>query len=262
MLGFLMDAYVPSTYGDRIADVYDEWHRELAPDDAVDFLAALAGSGAALELGIGSGRVALPLARRGVEVHGIDASERMLGALRAKPEGDAIPITVGDFADVAVERRFALVYVVFNTFFALLSQDDQVRCFRNVAERLEAGGAFVIEAFVPDTSRFDRGQRTDAVDVGADEVRLTASIHDPLAQRVDSSHIVLRNDGQRLFPVRIRYAYPPELDLMARLAGLRIRERYEDWRRSTFGPTSQNHISVYERPAASTGELPQGSGGS
>jgi SAM-dependent methyltransferase len=255
-----MDEYAPATYGDRIADVYDDWHSRLDPGDAVEFLSALAGSGPALELAIGTGRVALPLAEDGVEIHGIDASERMLDGLRSKPAGSAIPVTVGDFADVDVPGDFALVYVVFNTFFALLTQDDQVRCFRNVAAHLRPGGAFVLEAFVPDTSRFDRSQRTEAIAVGVDEVRLTASMHDPQAQRVNSSHVVLTDDGTRLYPVRIRYAYPAELDLMARLAGLRLRERYADWRRAPFGPTSQNHVSVYERPSEPDGERRHASG--
>jgi hypothetical protein len=186
----------------------------------------------------------------------------MLDRLRAKPGGKAIPVTVGDFGDVGVDGEFTLIYVVFNTFFALLTQDDQVRCFRNVASRLGPGGAFVLEAFVPDTARFDRGQRTEAMSVGVDEVHIIASLHDAPAQRVDSSHVVLSNDGGRLYPVRIRYAYPSELDLMARLAGLRLRERHADWRRSPFGRASQSHVSVYERPADDAGAVPQGSGDS
>jgi len=142
--------YEPSTYGDRIAAVYDEWLGvPQDTDDAVAFLAGLAGQGPALELGIGTGRVELPLAARGVEVHGIDASEAMVARLHAKPGGEAIPVTIGDFADVPVEGAFPLVFVVFNTFFALLSQEAQVRCFENAARRLAPGGAFVLQAFGP-----------------------------------------------------------------------------------------------------------------
>src|SRR5581483_9804184 len=148
-----MEGYDAATYGERIADVYDEWYAEAAfleTEAAVAKLAELAGEGPVLELAVGTGRVALPLAQRGLEVHGIDASEAMVAKLREKPGGDAIPVTIGDFADVAVDGRYALVYVVFNTLFALESQDEQVRCFRNVAARLEPGGAFVVEAFVPE----------------------------------------------------------------------------------------------------------------
>jgi SAM-dependent methyltransferase len=146
-----MEGYRPETYGDRIADVYDAMMANLPdPADSVDRLAELAGSGPALELGIGTGRVALPLAARGVQVHGIDASEAMVERLRAKPGGEAIPVTLGDFAGVPVEGSYRLVYVVFNTFFALLTQDDQVRCFAGVARRLAPGDAFLLQGFVPD----------------------------------------------------------------------------------------------------------------
>ena len=153
-----MEGYRPETYGERIADVYDAMMADLPdPADCVDRLAELAGPGPALELGIGTGRVALPLAARGVQVHGIDASPAMVERLRAKPGGQAIAVTMGDFAGVPVEGGYRLVYVVFNTFFALLTQDDQVRCFANVARRLAPGGAFLIDVFVPDLTRFVRG---------------------------------------------------------------------------------------------------------
>ena len=149
----------PSTYGEHIASMYDALHVHMDPAAAVETLAELAGAGRALELGVGTGRIALPLAARGVEVHGIDASEAMVERLRAKPGGAAIEVTIGDFADVAVEGEFDLVVAAFNMFFALLTQDDQVRCFANVAEHLAPGGAFVVEAFVPDLARYERGQR-------------------------------------------------------------------------------------------------------
>src|SRR5438067_4420508 len=144
-----MNEYDESTYGDRIAEVYDEWHAP-APAEMVAALKHLAGAGPALELGIGTGRVALPLAAQGLDIHGIDASQLMLAKLRAKPGGDSIPVTVGNFADVGTEGRYSLVFVVFNTFFVLRSQEEQVQCFANVAKRLRPGGLFVIEAFVPD----------------------------------------------------------------------------------------------------------------
>ncbi len=237
-----------STYGDTVAEVYDDQHQDrddLAP--VVALLAELAGGGKALELGIGTGRVALPLAEQGIEVHGIDASKAMVAKLRAKPGGEAIPVTMGSFADLRMAESYALVFVVFNTIFNLPTQDDQVRCFRSVAEHLDPGGVFLIELFVPDLGRFDRGQRTDAVSVEVDRVDLNVERHDPVAQRVTSQHVVFSEEGTRLYPVQVRYAWPSELDLMARLAGLRLRHRWSDWRRSAFTGTSASHISVYEK---------------
>jgi SAM-dependent methyltransferase len=238
--------YDAATYGDRIAEVYDEWFGVPSDtEDSVSFLADLAGPGPALELGIGTGRVALPLVQRGHEVYGIDASEAMVEKLRAKT-GD-IPVTIGDFAELDIEGEYYLVYVVFNTFFALLSQEDQVRCFSNFARRLREGGVFVIEAFVPDMTRWDRDQRMEARHVENNSVVLDAAVHDPVGQRVVSNHLVVSEAGVKMYPVRLRYAWPSELDLMARLAGLRLRERWGDWRREPFTASSGKHISVYER---------------
>jgi SAM-dependent methyltransferase len=243
-----MEGYGPATYGDRIADTYDELYAEtLDTDRAVEALAELAGGGPVLELAIGTGRLALPLAERGLEVHGIDVSERMVARLRAKPGGDAIPVTMGDFAEVPVEREFALIFVAFNTLFGLLTQEDQVRCFVNVAKHLAEGGVFVVEAFVPDLARFDRGQRTQVTQVDANRVMFDASRHDPVEQRIDSQHVVISEDGTRLYPVSIRYAFPSELDLMARLAGLELRERWGGWTREPFTAESGRHVSVYAR---------------
>jgi SAM-dependent methyltransferase len=213
----------------------------------VEFLADIAGEGGtALELGIGTGRVALPLAARGVRVHGIDASQAMVDRLREKPGGDQVQVILGDFADVSgVDGRFRLIYVVFNTFFALLTQDDQVRCFSHVAVHLDPGGAFVIESFVPDPSLFDRGQRVSATRVEAERVQLDATRHDAATQQVTSQHVLIGKEGIVLLPVQLRYAWPSELDLMARLAGLRLLARYGGWRREPFTSTSPTHISVY-----------------
>jgi hypothetical protein len=244
-----MDEYTPSTYGDRIAGVYDDRYGEAIggdPAPAIAFLLDLAGSGPALELGIGTGRIALPLRAGGVEVHGIDTSEAMVDRLRAKPGGAEVPVTMRDFRDFDLPGPYWLVYVVFNTFFALLTQEDQVTSFRAVARHLTAEGAFVMEAFVPDPARFDRGQRVGAVHVGTDEVDLDVSRHDPLTQQTISQHLIVREDGVRLYPVRIRYAYVSELDLMARLAGLRLRERFGDWDRRPFTAESGKHVSVWE----------------
>ena len=242
-----MEGFEARTYGDLIADIYDELYGELDPTAAVDTLAALAGDGPVLELAIGTGRIALPLAERGVEVHGIDVSEAMVERLRAKPGGDRIPVTMGDFADVGVDGPFSLVFVGFNTFFALTSQDEQVRCFANVAERLTPNGVFALEGFVPDLTRFRQHQSVNAITVELDHVMLDVSRHDPVAQRVDAHHVFIRESGVRLQPVQIRYAWPAELDLMARLAGLRLRERWSGWERSPFTADSGRHVSVYER---------------
>ncbi len=240
--------YGPATYGDRIADVYDDWQAtRLDTEATVAVLAELAGRGPVLELGIGTGRIALPLAERGIPIQGIDASAAMVEKLLTKPGGEAIPVAMGDFADVAVAERFSLIYVVFNTFLALLEQDDQVRCFRNVADRLDEKGVFVLEAFVPDPARFDRGQRVAGTLVETDRVRLELSTHDPVKQQVFTQHLNIDDEAIRLYPVRLRYAWPSELDLMARLAGLRLRDRWADWRRSPFTAESGQHVSVYAR---------------
>lgn len=246
----MSEEYGPSTYGDRIAGVYDQWFGLPTDTDlAVEFLAGVAGNGPVLELGIGTGRISLPLAARGVEVHGIDASEAMVAKLREKSGEDRIPVSIGDFADVGelVEGRFSLVFVVFNTFFGLLTQDDQVRCFQGVGQRLADDGAFLMQAFVPDPTRFDRGQRVEAMDVGSDIVHLETSRYEAATQRVTSQHIVIEEGRTRLFPVSLRIAYPSELDLMARLAGMRLRERWGGWDRRPFDSTSQSHISLWER---------------
>jgi SAM-dependent methyltransferase len=247
-----MEGYRPETYGDRIADIYDAMMAGLPePADCVDRLAELAGPGPALELGIGTGRVALPLAARGVEVHGIDASAAMVERLRAKPGGDAIPVTVGDFAAVPVEGSYPLVYVVFNTFFALLTQDDQVRCFAAVAERLGPGGVFVLEAFMPDPGRHAGGGSVVTRQLEVDLARLDLARHDPVAQVVEFQSVLLSAEGVRLLPGVLRYAWPAELDLMARLAGLRLRERWGGWGREPFtASTTSLHVSVYEQAAA------------
>ena len=229
-----------------MAGVYDDWFSTFDPH-AVDALAELAGQGRALELGIGTGRIALPLAAKNVEVHGIDAAESMISQLRAKPGGERITVTPGNFADVPVDGKFALVYIVFNTFFALTSQDEQVQCFRNVAAHLETGGCFVIEAFVPDVTRFQGGQVNWATKVTTDEVQLDVGQHDASTQRVVSQKVVITDGSVRLYPVQIRYCWPSELDLMAQLAELRLRERWSNWKREPFTSESGQHISIYER---------------
>jgi len=244
-----MEGYDASTYGDKIAGIYDDLYGTLFDVEAtVELLSHLAHGEPALELAVGTGRIALPLAAAGVEVTGIDISEEMVARLRSKPGGEDIPVVIGDFADVDVEGAFGLVYLVFNTLFALTTQENQVRCFDNVAKRLSADGVFVVEAFVPDITRFDGHQRTGVEEVTVDEVHLEASRHDPVRQTIDTHHVVLKNGAQvELYPVFLRYAYPAELDLMARLAGLRLRNRWGGWHKEPFTSDSRFHVSVYER---------------
>jgi SAM-dependent methyltransferase len=236
-------------YGEQCASVYDEWFGAF-DERAVERLAELAGPGRALELGIGTGIVALPLAARGVEVEGVDSSEAMVARLRAKPGGAGVRVTMGDFADVGVEGKFALIFVVYNTLFALQTQEEQVRCFRNAAEHLEDGGVFVVETFVPDAALLGLQGDVRAMAVTARRVGLKATRHDPVGQKLRSQHVVFTDDGGvRLYPVEVRYVWPSEMDLMARLAGLRLRERWGGWGREEFGEASARHVSVYERPA-------------
>jgi SAM-dependent methyltransferase len=241
-----MDNYKEETYGERIAGIYDEWYGEY--DNAIiGILKECAQGGRALELGIGTGRIALPLRQSGVAVDGIDASEAMVAKLRGKPGGDKIPVTMGNFADVAVEGQYALIYILFNTFFALLTQEEQLRCFRNVARHLSPQGRFVVEAFVPDLSRYTRRQTLQTVSTSENEVRLDASLLDPATQLITSQHVVLSEQGIRLYPVKIRYVWPAELDLMARLAGLQLKHRWGNWGKAAFSGDSGKHVSVYER---------------
>jgi SAM-dependent methyltransferase len=246
-----LKGYEPESFGERMADVYDAWYGTRRADAttqaSVEVLADLAAGGAVLELAIGTGRVALPLAARGLSVQGIDASPEMVAKLRAKPGGEAIPVTIGDFADVAVDGAFDLIFVVFNTLFNLTSQQEQVRCFQNVARHLSARGVFVVEAFVPDVAGFAGGQAVRVVHQTSGSVTLEASQHDPVSQTVLYQYVVLSDGDVRLYPVPMRYAWPGELDLMARLAGLELRERWGGWDRSPFTASSSGHVSVYGR---------------
>lgn len=241
-----MDIYQAETYGERIAGVYDDWYHEYA-EATVTTLRELAQGGRALELGIGTGRVALPLLHSGVEVHGVDASEAMVANLRAKLAGEKLPVTIGDFAEVPVEGQYHLIYVLFNTFFALLTQEAQLRCFQNVAQHLAPNGVFVIEAFVPNLPRFQGQQTVRAIQVGVNEVQLDVSQLDPVEQKITSQHIVLgAQGGVQLYPVQLRYVWPAEFDLMARLANLRLKQRWSNWEHAPFSSASPKHISVYE----------------
>ena len=244
-----MENYEPvMSFGDEAADDYEDHTRRRDADATVAFMEELARGGPVLELAIGTGRVALPLAARGIRVDGIDLSPAMVAKLRAKPGGDRLSVTIGDFAAVPVDGNYRLIFVVFNTLFNLLTQDDQVRCFQNVAAHLTDDGSFVVEAFVPTyLTRLRDDQYVDAEVIGVAEVRLDIGRHDPVAQRLDESHVVLTREGVRLYPIVTRYAWPSELDLMARLAGLRLQDRWSGWNHEPFTASSDKHVSVYCR---------------
>jgi SAM-dependent methyltransferase len=215
---------------------------------AVAFLEQLAGPGPALELAIGTGRIALPLAARGIRVDGVDISPAMVDQLRARPGGDQLSVTIGDFADVPVPGTYRLIFVVWNTFFNLLTQEDQVRCFENVAAHLTDDGSFVVEAYVPAfLYQLRNHQYVEAEAIEVDEVRLDLLRHDAATQKIEESHVSLSPAGVRLNPVVQRYVWPSELDLMARIAGLRLKGRWGGWEREPFNTSSSVHVSVYGR---------------
>jgi SAM-dependent methyltransferase len=235
------DEPVAARYDESAADMFDP---EVV-DPVVDFLAELAGGGHALELGIGTGRIALPLARRGVSVHGIELSKAMAARLRAKPGGEAIGVTIGDFATTTVEGTFSLAYLVFNTIGNLTTQEAQVACFQNVAAHLEPGGCFVIEVGIPELRRLPPGETMRVFDAspthwGIDE-------YDVANQGLTSHHFELVDGRIELHSLPFRYAWPAELDLMAQLGGMRLRERWSGWKREPFTSESRKHVSVWEK---------------
>jgi SAM-dependent methyltransferase len=237
-------------FGERAASVYDEHSAEMfepaAVTPVVELLAELARDGAALEFGIGTGRIALPLAERGVRVHGIDSSEAMVARLRSKPGAESIGVTIGDFATTRADGQFSLVYLVFNTIFNLVTQDAQVACFQNAAAHLEGGGRFVIETGVPGLQSLPPGQTI--IPFRADPEGMSFDVYDVVTQRFSSQHYVFTDVGIQTFPVEFRYAWPAELDLMARLAGMSLLHRWAGWRRDAFTSLSTSHVSVYEKP--------------
>jgi SAM-dependent methyltransferase len=241
---------VPKIYFDeRIAEGYDAASEEMfepaVVDATVSFLADLAGEGGALELGIGTGRIALPLSQRGVRVHGIDLSPAMVERLKAKPGADHIGVTIGDFATTKVDGTFRLAYLVYNTIMNLTTQDEQVACFRNVAEHLEPGGRFVIEVGVPALQRLPPGETVRAFTVSP--TRLGFDEYDIAAQGLVSHHFWVVDGQLDVFSMPFRYVWPSELDLMARLAGMVVSERWSGWDREPFTSESTTHVSVWEK---------------
>ncbi len=235
-----------------IAETYDadstEYFDPGVVGATVDFLAELAGDGAALELGIGTGRIALPLSERGVPVRGIDLSPDMVAQLQAKPGADAIAVTIGDFATTMVDGLFRVAYLVYNTIENLTNQDDQVACFVNAGRHLEPGGCFVVEVAVPPLRRLPPGETALAFRVSPQ--RLGFDTFDVARQLGVSHHYWVGEGRSGTFAMPYRYVWPAELDLMARLAGLRLRERWSGWRREPFTGDSGSHVSVWEKPAA------------
>jgi SAM-dependent methyltransferase len=243
---------VPEIYFDeRIAKGYDAGSTDMfepaVVDPVVSFLADLAGDGGALELGIGTGRIALPLSQRGVRVHGIDISSPMVAELQAKPGADEIDVTIGDFATTRVRGAFRLAYLVYNTIENLTTQEEQVECFRNAAAHLEPGGCFVIEVTVPALQRLPPGETIRAFHVSP--TRLGFDEIDVATQISYSHHYAAVGDRLEVFSAPYRYVWPSELDLMARLAGMTLRERWSDWKREPFTRESTTHVSVWEKPA-------------
>ena len=239
-------------FDERVAARYDESGEIeglFAPtvvDPVVHFLAELAGGGRALELGIGTGRIALPLARRGVPVHGIELSKAMAARLRAKPGGEDIGVTIGDFATTTVDGMFSVAYLVFNTISNLTTQAAQVACFRNVAAHLEPGGCFVIEVGIPELQRLPPGETTRVFHMGETEWGLDE--YDVANQGLISHHFELVDGRLERNSIPFRYTWPAELDLMAELAGMTLRERWSGWRREPFTSDSRKHVSVWEKP--------------
>jgi SAM-dependent methyltransferase len=236
-------------FDERIAERYDaDSHHMFEPavvDPAVRFLADLAGTGSALELGVGTGRIALPLSREGIDVHGVDLSEAMIDQLRTKPGAEAIRVTIGDFAVAKAGRTFALVYVVFNTIMNLTTQHEQVACFLNAEEHLEPGGRFVVEVVVPDLQRLPPGETVRPFEVSP--TRLGFDEIDVATQTSVSHHYFLEDERVEAYSVPFRYVWPSELDLMARLAGLTLTERWGEWTRQPFTSESRRHVSVWRK---------------
>ncbi|MEU9516703.1 class I SAM-dependent methyltransferase [Micromonospora sp. NPDC048169] len=236
----------PGLFGRLWAATYDgPGNPDPAP--AVDFLAPLAEGGPVLELAVGTGRVALPLAARGLAVEGVEASPEMVAHLRAKPGGADMPVTIGDMADVPVPGPYRLVFLVFNTLFNLVSEERQAACFRNVARVLAPGGAFVIETFVPDPADFDRDEQVQVREVTEDSATIRMHRYDRAAQTFVRQTVTFDAAGVHLKPFAMRYAWPEQIDELAEQAGLRLTERYADWDGSPFDADSRAHISVYRR---------------
>jgi SAM-dependent methyltransferase len=237
-----------NTYGDDYASVYDHLFEDRDNLYQVgETLAALAGNGPVLEFGIGTGRLAVPLAERGIKVVGIDNSESMLKKLREKPEAKGITGVLGDCTQDRIEGDFSLVFVAFSTLYVFENQETQVRCFENAAWHLKPGGLFLVEAFVHDRSRWHFGQETTTTKIEHEFASVRVGLHDPLTQLIKLQYMDFTPQGIKFRPNRLRYVWPSEMDLMARIAGLRLKERWGGWDRSPFTSESNSQVAVYEK---------------
>ena len=241
----MTSGFDPSAYGRHFAGVYDELYAELSPDAAVRCITDLAGGGPVLEFGIGTGRIALPLVAAGLRVDGIDGSADMVAALRAKPGGDRPRIEIGDFSITRMGGRYAVVVLAFNTINALPSQEAQVATFRNAAAHLDDDGLFLVENWVPDPAAFHRSHAVRVLQLDADSVVLEVARLHPADQRMTTTRIAFADGGVRLLPANHRYVWPGELDLMARLAGLHLQDRWADWDRRPFTDDSPSYVAAY-----------------
>lgn len=241
-----MKGYEPDTFGKLHADQYDELHNPGTTEEAVALLGDLAGKGRTLELAIGTGRVALPLAKQGVEISGFDASTEMIAKLKEKPGGEDIPTFVADMANFELGERFDFAFLIFNTIYNLTTQQDQVSCFQSTAKHLNPRGKFLVEAFMPNRETFENHQAVRTKHVSFDSVWLEAVKHDPLTQNLNYQRIKISPEGTQLSPLPMRYIWPSELDLMAQLAGMKLIDRWGSWQRAPFTSDSQMHVSLYQ----------------
>ncbi|MFA1538447.1 class I SAM-dependent DNA methyltransferase [Actinomadura monticuli] len=239
-----------ASFGKDVSERYDAEETRGDEEQTAAFLAGLAAGRPALEFAVGTGRVALPLSRTGVRVDGIEQSPDMVARMREKPDGDRIEVTMGDMSRAATGRTYGLVYLVFNTIGNVLTQDGQVRCFENAARHLARDGVFVLECRVPTAPSRPGHQFVDPAHIDVDAVGLDVCRYDPVTQILDKNHVRISADGVVFDPIRLRLAHPPEFDLMARIAGLRLRERWAGWEGEPFTADAWRHVSVYEhRPA-------------
>ena len=250
-----MERFDPETsFGYDVSKRYDAVDTRGDEKQTVEFLVRLAGQRDALEFAVGTGRIALPLTGAGVRVDGIELSQHMVDRMREKPDGNNVEVTMGDMSRVTTGRTYGLVYLVYNTIGNLLTQEDQVRCFENAARHLTDDGVFVLECRVPTAPSRPGHQFVDAEHVGVDHVVLDICRYDPVTQILDENHVRISADGFVLSPISVRLAHPPEFDLMARIAGLRLRERWGGWNGEPYTATSWRHVSVYERSKKRSGK--------
>jgi hypothetical protein len=243
----MASGFDPSEYGRHIAEVYDELHADLSPDAAVAAIAGYADGGAVLEFGIGTGRIALPLTASGLRVEGIDGSPEMVGRLRANPGGSSLRVEIGDFSTTTMDRQYAVVVLAYNTINALPSQEAQVQTFRNAAAHLQPSGVFLVENWVPDVAAFHRGRTVRAHELAEGRVLIEVAELHPAEQRMSATRLAFTAGGVRLLPLNHRYVWPAELDLMARLAGLHLEERWQDWDGTRFTDDSSTYVAVYRK---------------